>query len=70
MTKMEKCEYTESLCYQKEINKQFYGENIRLPMWCSGKESPSQLKRCKRCGFDLWIRKILWKRLWQPTPVF
>ena len=21
-------------------------------------------------GFDLWIRKIPWRRIWQPTPVF
>ena len=24
----------------------------------------------KRCGFDPWVRKILWMRAWQPTPVF
>ena len=23
-----------------------------------------------RCGSDLWIRKIPWRRKWQPTPVF
>ena len=22
----------------------------------------------KRCGFDLWVRKIPWSRKWQPTP--
>ena len=22
------------------------------------------------CGFDPWIRKIPWRRTWQPTPVF
>ena len=22
------------------------------------------------CGFDPWVRKILWRRAWQPTPVF
>ena len=21
-------------------------------------------------GFNLWVRKILWRRKWQPTPVF
>ena len=26
-------------------------------------------RRCKRLGFDLWIRKIPWSRKWQPTPV-
>ena len=23
-----------------------------------------------RCGFDPWIRKIPWRRTWQPAPVF
>ena len=23
-----------------------------------------------RCGFDPWVRKIPWRRAWQPTPVF
>ena len=26
--------------------------------------------QCKRCRFDLWVRKIPWRRKWQPTPVF
>ena len=26
--------------------------------------------QCRRCGFDPWVGKILWKRKWQPTPVF
>ena len=24
----------------------------------------------KRGGFDPWVRKIPWRRAWQPTPVF
>ena len=24
----------------------------------------------RRCGFYLWVRKILWRRAGQPTPVF
>ena len=24
----------------------------------------------KRHGFDHWVRKIPWKRKWQPTPIF
>ena len=24
----------------------------------------------RRCGFNFWFRKILWRRKWQPTPVF
>ena len=26
--------------------------------------------QCRRCGFNPWIGKILWRRKWQPTPVF
>ena len=33
----------------------------------SGKESACQ---CRRPGFDPWVRKIPWRRKWQPTPVF
>ena len=38
-----------------------------LPMWLSNKESDCQ---CRRRGFDAWVGKILWRRKWQPTPVF
>ena len=41
-----------------------------LPRWCSGKEHTDQCRRCKRHGFNLWVRKISWRRKWQPTPVF
>ena len=36
----------------------------------SGKEPACQCRRDKRHGFDPWIRKIPWRRKWQPTPVF
>ena len=26
--------------------------------------------QCKRPRFDPWIRKLTWRREWQPTPVF
>ena len=26
--------------------------------------------QCKRHGFDPWVRKMPWRRKWQPTPVF
>ncbi|CAI9180043.1 unnamed protein product [Rangifer tarandus platyrhynchus] len=32
-----------------------------------GKESTCQ---CRRLRFDSWVRKIPWRRKWQPTPVF
>ena len=29
-----------------------------------------QCRRHRRCEFDPWVRKIPWRRAWQPTPVF
>ena len=42
----------------------------RLPWWFSGKESTCQCRRCRRHGFNPRVRKIPWRRKWQPTPVF
>ena len=36
----------------------------------SGKEPPCQCRRRKRHGFDPWVRKIPWRRTWQPTLIF
>ena len=41
--------------------------NMGLPQWLSGRESTCQ---CRRCRFAPWVRKICWRRKWQPTPVF
>ena len=38
-----------------------------LPWWLSGKESASQ---CRKREFDPWVRKISWRRKWQPIAVF
>ena len=35
-----------------------------------GKEPGCQCRRHKRCGFDVWVGKIPWRRAWQRTPVF
>ena len=35
----------------------------------SGKKSTCQC-RSRRSGFDPWVEKIPWRRVWQPTPVF
>ena len=34
--------------------------------WFSGRESPCQCQRHRRCGFDPWVEKIPWSRNWQP----
>ena len=41
-----------------------------FPGGTSGKKPACQHRTCKGCGFDPWVRKILWRRAWQPTPVF
>ena len=35
--------------------------------WLSGKEPACQ---CRRHRFDPWVWKTLWRRKWQPTPIF
>ena len=30
----------------------------------------SDLPAMQETGFNPWVRKILWRRKWQPTPVF
>ena len=42
-------------------------ETYRLSWWLSGKESTCQWRWPR---FDPWVRKIPWRRKWQPTPVF
>ena len=41
-----------------------------FPGGASGKESPCQCRRPKRCRFNPWVRKIPWRGKQQPTPVF
>ena len=48
-----------------DLNLDILGEE--LPSCLSGKISTCQ---CRRHGFDSWVRKIPWRRKWQPTPVF
>ena len=41
-----------------------------LPRRLSGKESTYHCRRHRSCEFYPWVRKIPWKRKWQPSPVF
>ena len=45
----------------------YFTNHYWLPRCPSGKEPNYQ---CKRCWFDPWVKKIPWRRKWQPTPVF
>ena len=50
---------------EKEIKSQL--TNKKLPWWLR------LLKICLQCGrpeFDPWVRKILWRKEWLPTPAF
>ena len=41
-----------------------------FPGGTSGKEPTCQCRRQKRQRFNPWVRKIPWRREWQPTPAF
>ena len=45
-------------------------EQLGFPGGTSGKEPNCQCRRCERHGFNPWLGKIRWRRVWQPTPVF
>ena len=45
-------------------------ECLRLPRGRSGKEPTCQCRRHRRHWFNPWVRKIPWRRKWQPTLVF
>ena len=42
-------------------------ELVLNSMWLNGKESTCQRRRCR---FIPWVKKIPWRRKWQPTSVF
>ena len=46
------------------------GGLIWLPRWYSDKELICQWRRYKRLPIQSLVRKIPWRRKWQPTPVF
>ena len=46
------------------------GGGGRFSGGANGKEPACRCWRHKRHRFDPWVRKILWGRVWQPTPVF
>ena len=43
---------------------------LGFPGGISGKEPACQCRRHRRRGFNLWVRKIPWRKKWQPAPVF
>ena len=43
---------------------------LGFPGGTSSKEFTFWYRSHKRCMFHSWVRKISWRRKWQPTPVF
>ena len=41
-----------------------WGRNMGFPGGASGKEFACQCKRCKRCSFDPWVRKMTSSKKW------
>jgi len=41
-----------------------------LPGWLNGLKKKKPVCPCRRCRFDLWVRKIPSRRKWHPAPVF
>ena len=39
-----------------------------FPSGSGVKSLPAMQETCRRCGFDPWVRKIPWRKKWQPTP--
>ena len=55
---------------KKELFVYYCGYTVGFPGEAVVQESTCQCRRCKRRGFHSWVRKIPWRRKWQPTPVF
>ena len=59
-----------SFCLSTTVSLHIYKGCMGFPGGARGKEPTCQCRRPKRRGFTPWVRKILWRRAWQPTPVF
>ena len=46
------------------------GPPVAFPGSPSGREPACKCRRRKKIGFDPWVRKIPWRRKWQPVLVF
>ena len=66
--KKKKKEQTQFLKVTKNDEEENRQEFINKPR-ASGKESACQCRRRKRRRFTSWVRKILWRKKWQPASV-
>ena len=61
--------YTWGSQLHSPINTPTLISKLSVPGGAGGKEPAYQCRRHKRRGFDPWVGKIPWKRVWQPTPI-
>ena len=61
---VKQCEVESSFYYFMCVSAHIWGFPDGLVIICL------QSKRHRKQGFDYWVRKIPWRRAWQPTPVF
>ena len=52
-------------CENSVLRKNYYRTDV-----ASDKEPTCQHRRSKRHEFNPWVRKIPWRKIWQPTPLF
>ena len=52
------------------MNKVYVYTYKGFPGGASGKKPICQCRKHERLGFDPWVRKIPWRRAWQPASVF
>ena len=67
---LQKAETINALHSQYGHTALFFANSQGFPCGTSDKEPACQCRRHKRCEPHPWVRKILWRRRWQPTPVF
>ena len=52
------------------IHRRINEQTVIYSLWLSGYRMCLQCRRHRKCRFNSWVRKIPWRRAWQPTPVF
>ena len=56
--------------WPRGVGRRLGGSGGRGNMYTYGSDGKESACQCKRPRFNPWARKILWRRKWQPTPVF
>jgi len=55
------------ILYVRYIQNTWY---LEIPQWLGSKESTCNAGDFQEMRFYAWVRKIPWRRKWQPSPIF